>query len=97
MRTHRNRIAMQQRPKPEPCIADPARHLPDYVCPSSDYRWYASLRDKASVKGSGEISRERGWYCSSCGCPADLGYGDDVPDCCSKCGSCEPFRFEEGE
>lgn len=96
MRTHRNRIAMQQRPKPEKPLVGHETSGTLVTCDSSHYGWYASLRHGASMAGSGEINRDRGWYCRSCGCPADLGDGDDVPDCCAKCGSCETFRFEEG-
>jgi hypothetical protein len=96
MRTHRNRISVMQRPKPEKPIVGSEATGTLTSSDGSTYRWHQCFRDSGAVKGSGEINRDRGWYCRSCGCPADLGFGDDVPDCCSKCGSCEPFRFEEG-
>ena len=69
---------------------DPACGPKLYECHNSRYRMGQSLEWGAgSFDGSGAISAEKCWRCPDCGSPIDLGNGDDVPSCCSRCGSTE--------
>lgn len=89
-----NCISRVQAPKPEAALAERTGHE-QCDCDSSRYHWNQCLRVGAGIKGSGEVSVSRGWYCPECGAPADMGDGDNVPECCARCGSCRPAEWRD--
>jgi hypothetical protein len=91
MRTHRNRISVMQRPKPEKPIVGSEATGTLTSSDGSTYRWHQCFRDSGAVKGSGEIEKRRGWECPDCGCPVDCDHS-----ACERCGSVEPAVFVEG-
>ena len=97
MKVHREVRQMRAHPKPAKPLVGHETTGTLTNRDGSTYRWHQCFHIGASMPGSGEINRKRGWYCVDCGCPADLGTGDDVPDCCEKCKSRNPLRFEEGK
>lgn len=96
---YRNRMATIQAPKPERALQgnEPSRHFS--TGQDGEYE-FGSEYDGAAVKWQrfervGEAEKTRGWYCPECGSPADMGEGENVPECCARCGSTEPFEWRD--
>jgi len=87
--TYRDVRQTRAAPKPEWALVDRTGHEQD-TGHSSSYRWNQCLRVGAGLEGSGEVDERKAWRCPDCGAPIDLGEGENVPECCPRCGSVEP-------